>query len=181
MQGPHSLEGRRADTSCRSHSSSHAVGVRLARLLVAVLAILGVNGCGGSGAYPVSGKLVYEDGEPVRDAIGCTIIASCDELRTSSIGTIMDDGAFRLTMMKPNDGALPGRYKVTINVNPPDADSSPEEKAEWKRRIAEFGMPFIDPIYCKAGSSPLEINVEGNKNDITLQLKRVKKATFTPK
>src|SRR5262249_12935685 len=86
--------------------------------LLAVVAAGLAAGCGGPHPYPVSGQVVYDDGEVATDLVGSDVIFTSDELKVSSSGEIDGNGRYTLTMKRKEDGALPGRYKVVIV--PPD-------------------------------------------------------------
>src|SRR5262245_37037200 len=69
-------------------------------------------GCG-SGRYPVTGRVTYDDGSPVD---GGTVIGDAT-INTKSVtvqGNIEKDGTFRWGTEKPGDGALPGNYRVIV-------------------------------------------------------------------
>lgn len=94
----------------------------LAGWFAAALLIL-ASGCGGSGLVPVSGKVVFEDGEPVRTgriefrssspdsaaAAGGTAVA-----QQRAVGVLDADGRFRLRNDDGEDGCPPGDYDVVI-------------------------------------------------------------------
>src|SRR5438477_10167409 len=73
-----------------------------------------VSGCGRSGPYPVEGKVVWEDGSPAKELAMAQVVFDLPEMQISSRGSIQPDGTFRLTTYKPNDGAMPGEYKVMV-------------------------------------------------------------------
>src|SRR5437899_10140450 len=80
----------------------------LAVLLVSVVAA----GCG-SGRYPVTGRVTYEDGTPVEEG---TVIgeAEVDGKQVGVQGNIEKDGSFRWGGEKAGDGAYPGNYRVLV-------------------------------------------------------------------
>jgi hypothetical protein len=88
---------------------------RLLRAVGATLGLAVVLGCGddtGLGKrYPVSGSVTYK-GEPVK-AGRITFIPASKENQREASGTIQD-GSYKLTTASPDDGALPGEYKVTV-------------------------------------------------------------------
>ena len=61
--------------------------------------------------YPVSGKVVFDDGEPVKTGV-VEFIPSEGEFTAN--GQIQRDGTFRLQTINKNDGAVPGKYKVIV-------------------------------------------------------------------
>lgn len=74
--------------------------------------LLVASGCG-SGRYPVTGRVTYEDGSPVD---GGTVIgeATVGGKQVGVQGRIEKDGTFTLGADKPGDGALPGEYRIII-------------------------------------------------------------------
>src|SRR5438445_7464967 len=72
-----------------------------------------LSGCG-NGVYPVEGKVVWKDGSPAKELEGSHVVFDLPEQKTGARGIIQADGSFHLTTHKPNDGALPGDYKVLI-------------------------------------------------------------------
>src|SRR5262245_25725866 len=74
--------------------------------------LLGAAGCG-SGLYPVTGRVVFEDGSPLDE--GIVICETYDGEKTvMARGNIQRDGTFRLGTIKPGDGARPGKYRVLV-------------------------------------------------------------------
>jgi len=130
-------------------------------IILAGLALAGLAGCGG-GTYPVSGRLEYEDGEPIREMTGCTISFTSEQLGVEARGEIQEDGGFRLGTKRPDDGAPPGTYKVIV------AQPHPEPERPEKRR------PVVDLSYEDPQTTPLEATVEPKRNDFTFKLKRLK-------
>jgi hypothetical protein len=111
--------------------------------------------------YPVSGTVIFENGEPAREAAGGTITFNSAELKKSSVGEIQPDGTFRLTTTRKDDGAPPGRYKVTVmNPLPPDNPGQPAPKR------------VIDRRYESLQTTDLEETVQPKSNDILLKVKR---------
>jgi len=121
---------------------------------VAAALALAVSGCGGDGKVSVNG-VVTLDGQPIEGAI-VTFIPVAKEGQIAH-GTTDKEGAFQLTTTKPNDGALPGEYKVTVvyaeGAEPPPAKGLKEaftgyEKAQGqKRKAPKYSIPseYTDP------------------------------------
>jgi hypothetical protein len=121
-----------------------------------LLATAGLFGCGGSGPklVTVQGKVLHR-GKPVcpgsvqfepADTSGNTLLAS------SLLG---EDGSFNLrtfTNMKPHAGAMPGKYKVTLNLG---GGTTPE--------LAKYTQ-------LKTTTEEIVIPAEGNK-DLVIDLK----------
>jgi hypothetical protein len=130
---------------------------------VAAAAALAAAGCGGANApYPVRGT-VYLDGEPAKELAGGTVFFNSAELHKSASGSIDAEGNYRLGGVKKDDGAIPGKYQVT--VSPPETSGSGERGG---RRPAAKAVAFEAP-------KNLEVTVERKANDIPIQLHRIGK------
>src|SRR5262245_52426221 len=82
------------------------------RLLAPLFLLALAAGCG-SGRYPVTGSVTYEDGNPVE--AGTVIGEATVEGKSVSVqGKIEKDGTFSWGAAKPGDGALPGNYRVIV-------------------------------------------------------------------
>jgi hypothetical protein len=132
-------------------------------VLAAVLACL--SGCGGDRPFTVRGHLVYEDdGQPVKELAGSSVTFTSEELHKSATGNIDQDGNFQLGSLTQNDGAFPGKYKVSL--------AQPHPKPER----GQFAKPVVDLSYEDPNKSNLEAIVEANnKNEFTFKLKRIAK------
>jgi hypothetical protein len=120
-------------------------------------------GCGGGpdAAYPVRGT-VYLDADPATELAGWTVLFSSSEKHKGATGVIKEDGTYSLGSSRPNDGAVPGTYEVT--VSPPDAPGASERS---KARPAVKAALFVEP-------KNLTVTVEMKTNDIPINLKRKK-------
>jgi len=108
---------------------SFAGGVWLAFVPASLVWLVG-TGCGGSGGmpppqtHPVSGKVFYKGGQPLRGGVIQFQSASDPSLTTK--GDIEPDGTFELITLYQNEqlpGATQGQYHVT--VIPRMADNKP--------------------------------------------------------
>jgi len=112
---------------------------------VALLTCLALPGCGdGTGLakrYPVSGKVTYK-GAPVEKGRISFAPASAD-------GRVADgqieNGYYRLTTLAPDDGALPGKYKVTV--------VSREMDTTELKAVAKGGQFHHDASFFKAAKN----------------------------
>ncbi len=118
--------------------------------------ILVAVGCGSDRVptYPVSGRVVFENGSPVRH--GTIEIASVEHGTTAS-GTIDHEGGFVLGTYTSNDGAAAGEHKVIV-VQMVIADGSFEH-------TIDHGDP-VPTKYAAYESSSLTVSVEPNKENI---------------
>lgn len=116
-----------------------------ARRAAATIALMGgivVLGCGDESGLPprysVTGTVKYK-GEPVEKGT-ITFAPNAPEGRVAS-GDI-ENGNYSLTTATPNDGALPGSYKVTI--------SSVDVDTSEMQAIAKGGQFHHDAAFAKA-------------------------------
>jgi hypothetical protein len=131
------------------------------QLGVTALAALVAAGCGGGAdtPYPVGGT-VYLDGQPAKELVGGTVTFSSSELHKMASGMIKPDGTYRLGSLTAEDGAVPGKYEVT--VSPPETAGAGER---GKGRPAAKGVVFGLP-------KDLQVTVERKSNDIPIHLRR---------
>jgi hypothetical protein len=88
-------------------------------VLIAFL-VLAQFGCGGKDQPVKLEGAVTLDGEPVEGAI-VSFLPDEGGGRFAH-GMTAKDGSFQLTTYKPDDGALPGDYRVTVTLIPDDDD-----------------------------------------------------------
>jgi hypothetical protein len=124
-------------------------------LAAAVAAALGSLGCGG-GTVKVNGVVTLDS----KALPGATVTFVPVDVAKGKMatGTTDENGEFRLTTAKPNDGAFPGEYKVTVvyaeGAAPPPASGMKEamegyQKAQKERPKTppKFKVPskYADP------------------------------------
>jgi hypothetical protein len=88
------------------------------RLSLCLTAALLAAGCGSQGpalpeAFPVKGKVLLASGQPLRTG-RVTFHPKDQTAGIEPFAEIQPDGSFTLTTYRLNDGAVPGRYVVTI-------------------------------------------------------------------
>ncbi len=96
-------------------------------------------GCGGGpsvGAIPATG-IVTLDGKPL-DGATVSFVPDSDEARSAS-GLTDATGAFRLTSLAPGDGAVPGKYKITVSKvsSGPAEEAAPTSQEEAMKKLQE--------------------------------------------
>ncbi len=80
--------------------------------LMLVVCLVPLVGCGSSlGTTPVSGKVML-DGSPIEGAM--VIYKPTDPSGRTASGTTDASGVYKLTTEVNGDGALPGKYQVTV-------------------------------------------------------------------
>jgi hypothetical protein len=122
-------------------------------------------GCGGKGVTPVRGVITLE-GTPVAGATVVFMPEDQDGRRPAS-GFTSSDGTFQLTTYKPNDGALPGKYRVLIQKteaakDPGAAEQSALERARVKiegRSLRQHRQPILPKAYARFDTTPLRCTV----------------------
>ena len=82
-----------------------------------ILLVTVVVGCdSGGGPVPLRGT-VKLDGRPLANA--SVYFISKDSKGRDALGSTDADGVFRLSTIRPGDGAFPGTYKVTVQLAAP--------------------------------------------------------------
>lgn len=118
-------------------------------------------GCGSDQVptYPVSGRVQFADGEPVRTG---TIELESTEHGTSATGTIKEDGSFVLGTYTPDDGAAAGNHRVIV-VQIIIADGITRHTKDHGRAVP--------PVYASYDTSSLSVNVQPQpQNNLVITL-----------
>lgn len=129
-----------------------------------MLPALMVAGCSGGGTpetAPVSGKVIFE-GEPVTNAT----VTFTPEAGRPATGSIDGEGRFSLSTFRPNDGAVPGRHRVTFGSTAEvPMPGTPEAKG------AKADKPPFPKRYAGLSTTDLEIDVPAEGlADLTIEL-----------
>ena len=132
-------------------------------LTATAVAVLVAAGCAdGNKPYPVKGTVLWENGRPAKELAGGTVLFQSDELKKSADGEIQADGTYRLSSKAMNDGALPGKYRVSVA---PPMQSEPGERRPQGRFQ---GNEIVDRRYQNLQTSTSEVTVERKSNDIPI-------------
>lgn len=109
--------------------------------------------------YPVSGRVQFADGEPVRTG---TIELESKDHGTSAIGTIQEDGTFVLGTYTPNDGAAAGKHQaIVVQIIIADGIT---------KHVKDHGRA-VPPLYGDYDSSPLSVEIQATpQNEVILTL-----------
>jgi len=153
------------------------LAVRFAVMVVG-LGLVIVLGCGDQSGlptrYPVSGKVTFK-GEPVEKGT-ISFIPTQDSGRPAT-GEITN-GNYSLTTATPNDGALPGSYKVTVISKELDTTKLKEiAKGGQFHHDANFAKAtknaknLVPARYNLADTSDLTATVEAKSSTINFDLK----------
>jgi hypothetical protein len=127
-------------------------------MAIATLAV-SAAGCSMSGNYPVRGKVLDRQGQPIVGLEGAQIVFQLLNGLTSSVGEIQPDGSFEVFTERPGDGVPPGEYEVMIARKYID----PERPAPQ----------VIDSKYEKFETSELRATVEKKLNVFEFKVDRV--------
>ena len=135
--------------------------------LVGLAVLVGCNSGSVSGTVPVSGKVIYK-GAAVEGAI-VTFVPE-GEGRTAT-ATTAAGGVFSLNTVD-SPGAMPGKYKVTVDKVEYGPGSNLSMEAAAKGNPAEGQAKRATPAkYAQAATTPLTLEVpSGGKKDLDLTL-----------
>src|SRR5688572_27928264 len=106
-------------------NSLSSIKHRFGSLVIAV-ACLFFAGCGDRNLYFVSGKIVDMEGNRLPGIGGSTVEFDAVDGKSRAMGSVQDDGSFRMTTTHANDGAWVGKQRVqttraggaTVNPKP---------------------------------------------------------------
>lgn len=150
-------------------TARHGTATRAAwAALVLTLSPLVGAGCGDdsglSKRYPVKGTVTYNGNKVETGAIA---FRSQDPKGRDASGTITN-GYYALTTATDGDGALPGKYKVTIeskNVDLSEAKAKSNSAALRQDDVAKANKKaknLVPPKYSLPDTSGLEVEVTGS-------------------
>ena len=163
------------------HRHVWVLGVAVAGLALAAA------GCGRGGKKPVPVKgTVTLDGKPV--SLALVMFVPQKEGGMMAHGVTNHDGEFELTTYKPNDGALPGDYNVTVtkvdetptvNVSDLPTDMTPDQVMQKvvPRVMAKRAQQKLHP---KKKSGPIpEFYGDGKRTPLRCRVPVDGEANFT--
>jgi len=147
--------------------------VRLSALLGCCIASLSLAGCSGEDngvLVPVSGTVTYKGAPLTKGEIN--FIPEQAAARGAR-GTIGEDGRFTLSSYGVDDGAHPGKYKVTIISRGDDLPIPAKKKGKMMEEDMQgTGKLLIPSKYTMPMTSNLSAEVvDGGSNDIKFDLK----------
>jgi hypothetical protein len=127
--------------------------------LLALAIAAGCNSSNNPQTYPVKGKVTYR-GQPVTSGM---VLLTPEAKGNAATGNLATGGVFQLTTFEKNDGAVPGKYHVAIQVFPAEGAGLPG---------AEFGnkKPPIPPKYMSDSTSGLTAEITAGENALDFQL-----------
>jgi len=129
--------------------------------------LFGCNSASVPGTVPVGGKVTYK-GTPIEGAIVTFVPEGSGRPATATTGA---GGVFSLTTVDAS-GAMPGKYKVTVDkVEYGTAGSSSMEAASTGNAAEGRAKRALPKKYAEAASTPLAMEVPaGGKKDIDFVL-----------
>ena len=133
--------------------------------------VLTCLGCGPSrpATAPVSGKVTYQ-GKPVAEGR----ITFLPEHGRPAMGTLGVDGSYRLTTFKADDGAAPGKYKVTIDATHVSGGAEPKSFQDEQRLMNSGNVPKVTRLvpekFSRPETSTLTAEVKPGPNTINFDL-----------
>jgi hypothetical protein len=99
--------------------------------------------------FPVTGKVTYQGQTPVGAQVVLHPVIYTGPDSITPIGTVLDDGSFKVTAYDPGDGAPQGDYVATV---------------QWFKITKEAGAPgpnVIPKKYADPKTSPIKVTVAG--------------------
>ena len=126
---------------------------RIARYSVLLTISLGIVGCGDGrpARVPVAGQVLI-DGKPLTRGIVKFVSAS----GRPAIGDLDAEGRFRLSCYEPNDGAIPGSYKVSVT----SAEGLGPDATRW----------YAPKKYSDYRTSGLAEEIKGPVDNLTIKI-----------
>lgn len=131
----------------------------LRKLALISVGVIGLVGCQRDPpTYPVSGKVQFPSGAPVRMG---TVETRSQELGVHARGTIESDGSFSLTTFRPGDGAVAGIHDCVV-VQLVVAEG-------FDGKVSTYGV--VDPKHNSYRTSGLTLEVKPDQtNEVVLEV-----------
>jgi hypothetical protein len=123
------------------------------------ICVVALQGCGREGlpTYPVTGRVVFPDGRPLR---GGSIIFQSTQHPVTARGPIGDDGSINLGTYEVGDGAVAGEHRVA--VLPPKPQRDTDEGIVLTEIDVKYQNPQRSELVCDVqpdGENQFEITV----------------------
>jgi hypothetical protein len=129
-------------------------------LLAVAMLIAGCSTSNNPKTYPVTGKVTYR-GQPVTSGM---VLLTPEGSGHAATGNLDKDGSFRLTTFQKDDGAVPGKYQVAVQVFPDDGAGLPGAEFAGKK-------PPVPQKYMSPQSSGLIAEIKVGENNLDFPLK----------
>jgi hypothetical protein len=139
------------------------MNLRTTSYLAALAFLAASSGCGNSGRFDATGRLMYK-GKPVPSTY--VTFQPEEQGKRASHGLTDDDGQFTLTYSRTETGVLPGRHTVFLKYYVSSAEEvheiPPKASKELRAVIAKYGDPTKSPLHYEVtkNGQVFEINLE---------------------
>ena len=132
-----------------------------------VLLVGMIAGCGGDNdkTYPVTGVVVWADGQPASELRGANIelqLIDATARKVSPHGEVQADGTFTLGSYRQDDGAAEGDYRALV---------MPQKSQDAEGPHTVY---IMDPQFENYDTSELKVTIEPKANEITLRVQKPK-------
>ena len=138
-------------------------------LLTLLLLCLFATGCGGGAkTAAVSGKVTYKGQLVPKSNVSFT---PAEGTGAAAAGFTDDGGHYTLGTLSTNDGAAPGKYRVSVIARGPDRPLKAGETGSGMPGEMMPGDPVIPTKYFQAETSGLTFEVQRGSNRFDIELK----------
>jgi hypothetical protein len=153
---------------------------RLGFVCVFALPLVMLCGCGGRGTVDLRARVTL-DGKPVEGA-SVTLVSSGETKNRTAAGITDADGNVKFTTFEPDDGVLPGEYKVLISKAPKSLaeefvnfdPNNPDDVARMQARERGGFVPYtptaLPRIYLDPAQSPFTCTVPADDQPVVFAL-----------
>jgi hypothetical protein len=142
---------------------------RAIRILAVLLLVGFATGCGGgSKTSPTTGRVTY-NGKPVPNAN--VSFTPAEGANRAATGLTDSDGRFTLGTFSTSDGALPGKYRISVIAHGPNRPLKPGETGSGMPGETMPGDPIIPVKFFAPDTSGLTHEVKRGSNRVDLELK----------
>jgi hypothetical protein len=150
-----------------------------ASFVLALLSLAPFAGCG-KGTVDVDAR-VQLDGQPLEGA-SVTLIGFGDTRNRPATGISDVQGKVRFTTFEPDDGVLPGEYKVLIskmpksveeefqNIDPSDIKAYERKMMRERSANVPYTPSVLPRIYLNSAATPLSLKVPPDKQPVVFDL-----------
>lgn len=135
---------------------------------IAAIVLLATAGCGGSNlpkTAPVSGVVTFR-GKPLPDA---EVVFIPEGDARSASGRTDANGRYELATFSIDDGAIPGKYRITIVARGPSRAAAPGEGSGMPGEMSP-GDLITPEKYAAPETSGLTHEVVSGRNEVNLTL-----------
>jgi hypothetical protein len=136
-------------------------------------------GCG-NGLVDVVAQLKL-DGKPLEKA-SVSLVSAGETQNRSASGRTDAEGKVRFTTFEPNDGVLPGTYKVVVVKSPASTDeeilpidpNNPEDMERYRKMQSAAILPYtrtaLPSEYINTATTPHSCTIDGSSSEVVFEL-----------